>query len=367
MIDVDKELASLRDRGLLRSLRTLSPTALNFSSNDYLDLAHDPRLTVAACEAVERLGCGATASRLMAGNLAAHEALEADLARLVGQETALLFGSGFLTNVGALTALAGRGATIFADRLNHASLVDGMRLSRAAHRRYRHRDMDHLAELLADSEGERIIVSDSVFSMDGDIAPVEALAELAERYEALLIIDEAHAIGVFGEGGGVCRARGVKPGITIGTLSKALGGYGGFAACSVRLRELLINKARSFIYSTGLPPACLGAGRAAVSIVAGTPALGGELLRRAECLRRRLLDAGLDVGPSESQIVPVIIGENNAALALSESLRGQDIEATAVRPPTVPAGTARLRLSVTLAHSEADLDAVADAIAEAGR
>jgi 7-keto-8-aminopelargonate synthetase-like enzyme len=224
--------------------------------------------------------------------------------------------------------------------------------------------MGHLEELLAETNGPRLIVSDSVFSMDGDIAPVEALAELAERYNALLIVDEAHAIGVFGRGGGVCREQGVLPDVTVGTLSKALGGYGGFAAGSKAMRELLINRARSFIYSTGLPPACLGSGRAAVSIVEQTPELGAELLRRAGRFRSRLADAGLRIGPTESQIIPVIIGPNEAAMAASQKLRARGIVATAVRPPTVPAGTARLRLSVTLAHSEADLDAVAGAVAE---
>jgi len=367
MIDPSDELAALEQRGLLRRLRTLDASARNFSSNDYLNLARDPRLKTGACEAVERLGCGSTASRLMAGNLAEHEALEADLARLVGQEAALLFGSGFLTNLGVLTALAGRGVTVFADRLNHASLVDGMRLSGATFRRYRHCDMAHLAELLDGSDGQRIVVSDSLFSMDGDIAPVEELAALAERHEAVLIIDEAHAVGVFGRGGGICRAWGVRPDVTVGTLSKSLGGYGGFAACLAAVRELLVNRARSFIYSTGLPPGCLGSGRAAVSIVEQEPELGEELLRRAACLRGRLADAGLDVGPSESQIVPVILGGNERTLAVSAALREQGIEAVAVRPPTVPEGSARLRLSVTLAHSGADLDAAADAIAEAAR
>jgi 8-amino-7-oxononanoate synthase len=363
-MDAEKELASLEERGLLRRLLTHPPTVLSFSSNDYLDLARDPRLEAAACEAVRRLGCGATASRLMAGNLEEHEALEADLARLVGHEAALLFGSGFLTNLGVLTALAGRGTHVFADRLNHASLVDGMLLSRATCHRYRHRDMAHLDALLKQTDGPRLIVSDSVFSMDGDIAPVEALTALAERHGALLVVDEAHAIGVFGKGGGVCRERGVLPDVAIGTLSKALGGYGGFAACSKAVRALLINRARSFIYSTGLPPACLGSGTAAVSIVEETPELGAELLRRAGRFRHRLADRGLRLGPTESQIVPVIIGPNEAAVAASQRLRARGIVATAVRPPTVPAGTARLRLSVTLAHSEADLDAVADAVAE---
>ncbi len=378
--DPAQELAKLAGKGLLRSLRTMPAAGgvvemsgrrtLNFSSNDYLDLASNSRLKRAACDAVERWGCSATASRLMSGHLEAHEALENRLARLTGHEAALVFGNGFLTNLGVMTALAGRGDAIFADRLNHASLVDGARLSGAELCRYRHCDTAHLQKLLTEhtGDGRRVIVSDSLFSMDGDVAQLKELSALAKRHGCLLVIDEAHAIGIFGDGGGgLCLSAGVKPDITVGTMSKSLGGYGGFAASSQDVRELLVNRARSFIYSTGLPPACLGSAGAALDVIEDGPDLGKELLGRATHLRDRLAAAGLDTGPSSSQIVPVMIGGNDEAVALSAALSDDGILAVAVRPPTVPAGTARLRLSVTLAHTEADLDETADRIAAAAR
>jgi 8-amino-7-oxononanoate synthase len=374
------ELEKLAGEGLLRSLTTrahlggkyveLGRTVLNFSSNDYLDLAGDERLKAAAIEAVTMLGCGATASRLMAGSHSLHETLEAKLAAFAGRETALVFGSGFLANLGVLAALAGRRTAVFADRLNHASLVDGARMSGARLFRYRHNDVGHLEELLKTNTGQRrVIVSDSVFSMDGDIAPIGDLAEVALRHGALLVIDEAHAIGVFGpDGGGVCRGLpSVCPDVIVGTLSKALGGYGGFAAGARELRELLVNKARSFIYSTALPPACLGSACEALDVIAAAPELGAALLTRAARFRAVLADLGFDTGASRSQIIPLMVGDNERALAFSRALKEKGVLAVAVRPPTVPPGTARLRLSVTLAHTEADLDHAASTLAETAR
>jgi 7-keto-8-aminopelargonate synthetase-like enzyme len=406
--DVDQELDTLRREGLLRELRALPEAGgkiavggaqvLNFSSNDYLDLARHPALKAAAIEAVQRLGCGAAASRLMSGHLDLHEELESDLARFMETQAALVFGSGFLTNLGVLTALAGPADAVFADRLNHASLIDGMRLSGAKWHRYHHKDPAHLESLLKKSAGagRRIIVSDSVFSMDGDVAPLKDLEALARRYEALLVVDEAHAIGVMGaRGNGVCRCTvrsagfslsienglktvdglkpalqtvdGLKPALQtliVGTLSKALGGYGGFVACGGAVKQLLVNRARSFIYSTALPPACLGAGRKAVEIVSGSPELGAELLARARRFHDLLADAGFSLPPFESQILPIRIGDNQRSVDFSKKLRRRGLIATAVRPPTVPQGTARLRLSVTLAHTDADLEWAARILAE---
>ena len=371
---VNDQLAGLERAGLLRELQPRPACGgkyhdngrevLSFSSNDYLDLSGDPRLKAAAREAVEQWGCGATASRLMAGNLELHEALEKDLARLAGGEAALLFGSGFLTNLGVITALAGRGDEIFSDRLNHASLIDGARLSRATLHRYRHRDLEHLENLLRRKmpPSRRLIISDSVFSMDGDQAPVAELAGLARRYGAALVVDEAHAFGVMGEqGGGLCRPlQGeLRPDVVVGTMSKALGGYGGFAICSGDLRRLLINRARSFIYTTGLPPACLGSARAAVGILGSEPDLGRRLLARVRYFRELLLAEGLTVPGLASQILPVELGDNRLALRVARQLGREGLVITAVRPPTVPPGTARLRLSVTLAHTTDDLCAAA--------
>ena len=393
--DVDQELDTLRREGLLRELRALPEAGgkiavggaqvLNFSSNDYLDLARHPALKAAAIEAVQRLGCGAAASRLMSGHLDLHEELESDLARFMETQAALVFGSGFLTNLGVLTALAGPADAVFADRLNHASLIDGMRLSGAKWHRYHHKDPAHLESLLKKSAGagRRIIVSDSVFSMDGDVAPLSELETLARRYEALLVVDEAHAIGVMGaRGNGVCRStvrsagfslsieNGLKPALQtliVGTLSKALGGYGGFVACGGAVKQLLVNRARSFIYSTALPPACLGAARKAVEIVSESPELGAALLARARRFHDLLADAGFSLPPFESQILPIRIGDNQRSVDFSKKLRRRGLIATAVRPPTVPQGTARLRLSVTLAHTDADLEWAARILAETAR
>lgn len=379
----DKELDMLREQGLFRELRVLPQAGgkisvsgekvLNFSSNDYLNLSNHPEVKAAAVEAIERLGCGATASRLMSGHLDLHEALEADLARMVGSEAVLLFGSGFLVNIGVLTAIAGRDDDIYADRLNHASLIDGMLLSGARWHRYRHKDMNHLENLLKKSEstGRRFIVSDSIFSMDGDIAPLKDLAELANRYGATLVVDEAHAIGIMGvKGGGVCRISGNEIGadmVVIGTLSKALGGYGGFVACSHSMRSFLINRARSFIFSTGLPPGCLGGGRKAVLLVESTPEIGRQLLSRVKRFREILMAEGFSLPKFESQILPIHIGDNQDALDLASSLWQKNIMVTAIRPPTVPAGTTRLRVSITLAHTHDDLQFAAKEIAGAAR
>ena len=383
-----EELASLEERGLLRDLTALPETGgeilvngkkvLNFSSNDYLGLARDQRLKDAAIKAVDRFGCGATASRLLTGDLTLHEELETDLAGMMGTEAALVFGSGFLTNLGVLSTLAGAGDIVFSDRLNHASLIDGIRLSRARCERYRHKDMAHLEELLSKKgeaaglssmavNGKRIIVSESVFSMDGDIAPMEELSRLARQYRAMLIIDEAHAIGVFGlYGGGVSRISGSNalPDVTIGTMSKALGGYGGFVACSMPVRKLLINKARSFIYTTGLPPACLGSAREAVRIVISEPELGKSLLKKAQRFHSLLTRHGLKMTEFESQILPIIVGDNKTVIRLSGRLWEKGLLVKPIRPPTVPSGTARVRLSLTLSMTDADLEKAAGAIAK---
>ena len=372
----DNLLVGLEADGLLRSLTLragvggrLAGDVLNFSSNDYLDLANDDCVKQSACDAVTQWGTGSGASRLMTGHLELHEQLEAKLAAWLGAEVALVFGSGFLTNLGVVTALAGRGDAIFTDRLNHASLVDAARLSGAAVHRYRHADAEHLATLLAKHTDapDRLIVTDSVFSMDGDIAPLAAIGELAREHNCTWMVDEAHAVGVFGpNGAGASSLLPVsdRPDVVVGTMSKAMGGYGGFAACSRACREVLINRARSFIYSTGLPPSCLGAGLGALEVMAESRGTRGQdLLARADALRALLIAKGLDVGPSASQIVPVMVGDNDRAVALSAALAEQGILAVAVRPPTVPDGTARLRLSVTLAHTADDLARAATAIA----
>ncbi len=352
-----KTLRELENSGLRRQLRVHSGEILNFSTNDYLNLSSHPLVRKRAIEAVELFGAGAGGSRLMAGNLSLHEDLERELALLTGMKTALVYGSGFLTNLGVLTSLAGRNDVIFSDRLNHASLVDGATASRAEVRRYRHGNVEHLSDLLrsSGSVGRKIIVTDSVFSMDGDVAPLRDIHKLSTAEGCLLVVDEAHAIGVFGSGGGICKELGICPDVITGTLSKALGGYGGFAACSAEMREYFVNRSRSFVYTTALPPASVGSALGALEVINSTPGMGSSLLDLAADFRKKLVETGFDVNGSASQIVPVVIGESPAALSLSRSLEDKGVLAVAIRPPTVPSGTARLRFSVTLAHSSDDI------------
>ena len=369
------ELQSIRDDGRWRFLRQWQGAGgvfhhegrryLNFSSNDYLDLANHPALKAAVRDALELYGCGATASRLMSGNLGIHEALERSLAVLCGQEAALVFPSGYQANVGVLSALAGRGDTIFSDALNHASIVDGARLSRAAIQVFRHNDTAHLAELLVATPagGRRIIVTDSVFSMDGDLAPVVELAALARANGAVFVADEAHAVGIWGGGGGLCKGLGVQPDLVTGTLGKSLGSGGAFAAGGAVFRDLLINKARSFIYSTGLTPTNAAAGLAAVALIVESPAMGAELLARSLYFQEQLAARGVPIVRSEAQIVPIMVGDNQRSMALAEALLVAGLIVTGIRPPTGPEGTARLRFSVTLGHGEEDLKAAARIVA----
>ena len=379
---MDDVLAGLREEHLERQVTPLPRSGgtfvqngrawLNFSSNDYLDLAHHPAVIDAAVAALQDAGAGATASRLVTGTLAIHEELERQLAAFKGYPAALSFSSGYLTNAGTIPALVGRDDVVFADRLSHASLLDAITLSRAALRRFRHNDAAHLDELLKrrGNRGRKLVVTESVFSMDGDLAPLPEIAAVAARHGAMLLVDEAHATGVFGPGGaGLVREHRLEESVNVsmGTLSKALGGSGGFVACSRRLRNLLINRARAFIYTTAPPPSVPGAALGALSVLAKNPGLGSKLLRRAAGLRAALDRAGLDTMGSRSQIIPVRIGDSERALSLAARLRRHGILAVAIRPPTVPAGTARLRLSVTLAHTDRLLEQAAETILRAAR
>jgi 8-amino-7-oxononanoate synthase len=374
---IDGELAALDAQGVRRRLHSRSsPQAarltldgrelINFGSNDYLGLAADPRLSAAVAAALAREGWGSGASPLVTGYASLHAELERRLAELEGVEAALLFPSGFAANMGAVAALVGPGDAVFADRKNHASLWEGCRLSRADVRVYPHCDWQRLDDLLARSvrEGKhrrRLIVSDSLFSMDGDLAPLVELAELAARHGAMLMIDEAHATGVFGaDGRGVAQQLGVEQGIDVrvGTLSKALGSSGGFVAGSRKLIEWLVNRARPYIYSTAAPAAAAAAALAALDIVAAQPQRRRELLARAGTVRRELVAQGWDVGRSASQIIPIVVGEPLRAVELSARLLERGLWAPAIRPPTVPEGEACLRLSLTCGHTPQMIDAL---------
>lgn len=372
---MDDDLEEHRRRGLYRVRRRLQSgqgarvrldgrELINFSSNDYLGLAADARLARAAATAARRYGCGAGASPLVSGYSPPLRALERALADWEGTEAALVFSSGYAANLAVLRSLAGPADAVFSDTLNHASLIDGCRLSRAAVHVYRHKDIDHLADLLRTqgrSARRRLIVSDTVFSMDGDVAPLAELLELADRLDCFLLIDEAHATGVLGEHGrGVSDS--LKPGswpaeriIKVGTLSKALGAQGGFVCGSRRFITWLVNRARPYIFSTALAPPIAAAARRGLAVVRQEPQRRRRVLALAERLRRRLRDGGGNVGASCCPIVPLIVGEARQAVMLSRRLQEQGLLIPAIRPPSVPDGSARLRLSVTAAHTEEDL------------
>ncbi|MGV1100797.1 8-amino-7-oxononanoate synthase [Thiovibrio sp. JS02] len=382
MVDLTAWLAGQKRKGGLRTLRPLlrdeegrlilleekaGPPLSDFSSNDYLGLARHPALAAAAREALARYGTGSGAARLMSGDLAIHHELEEAVARLKGKEAALTFGSGYMANAGIISALVGRNDVIFSDRLNHASIHDGCRLSAAKLIRFRHNDMGHLEELLKEKRGSgtALVVAESIYSMDGDRCPLPALVELKERYDCLLMVDEAHATGVFGaNGGGVIEEEGLsrKVDLAMGTFGKALGSYGAYVAASREMVEYLVNRARSFIFSTALPPAVAAASLAAVRLIQEEPNLRHELWEKIALFKEALRSGGMtaDLGPS--QIIPVVLGESGTALVKAERLRERGFYVTAVRPPTVPEGSARLRFSITRAHGREDLLGAAAAL-----
>jgi len=376
---IDGALGELEAKGLRRSLETIGPaqgpvvevggrTLVNLCSNDYLGLAGDERLRRAAADAALRDGAGSGASRLVAGDLPVHGELERALAAFHGAEAALLFNSGYHANAGIPPALVGRGDAIFSDVLNHASIVDGALLSRAEFVRYRHCDVQELSDLLARTRARRkLVVTDAVFSMDGDAAPLLEIAELCERHGAMLYVDEAHAVGVLGRtGAGLAEAYGVKDRVDVemGTLGKALGSFGAYVAGERRLRDLLLTRARSFVFTTALPPAACGATIAALALVRGEPERRARLHALCARMRTGLTALGFDVSRVVSPIFPVILGSEERALATAAGLRERGFFVRAIRPPTVPAGTSRLRVALSAALTEAQVEAFLGALAE---
>ena len=337
-------------------------------SNDYLGLAEHPTVAAAALDAVERWGTGAGASRLVSGNMEPHERLERRLAAFHGSESALLFGSGYLANTGIIAALARRGDVVFSDELNHASIIDGCRLAGAETFVYRHRDLEHLAWALCAQPGRAgLIVSDGLFSMDGDVAQLGGLAALARKHGAKLMVDDAHAVGALGPGGrGTVAAAGLagEVDVLVGTLGKSLGSYGAYACVSRELRELLVNTARTLIFSTGLPPMCAAAAEAALGVIEAEPERVLRLGENASALREELVLRGQDPGGG-TQIIPLPIGDPDRAVAACWRALDGDVYAQAIRPPTVPEGTSRLRLTVMATHDPADLRAAATTLADA--
>jgi 8-amino-7-oxononanoate synthase len=333
---------------------------LSFSCNDYLNLSQHPDVIAAALDATARYGVGAGASRLVTGNHPLYAALEARLARLKGSAAACVFGSGYLANTGIIPALVGTDDLILVDELSHACIHAGAKLSGAAIKLYRHADTAHARELLgAHRAGKQraLIATDGVFSMDGDLAPLDALAQLGQRFDAWLLADDAHGLGVVGGGRGSSFANGhasVEVPLQMGTLSKAIGAYGGYLCASRAVIELMQTRARTYIYSTGLPPGVIAAATAALDVIEREPAYAAEPLRKA-----RLFARALNLPEAQSAIVPVIVGDTDAALQASELLRDEGFLVVAIRPPTVPAGTARLRFAFTAQHPDADIERLA--------
>jgi 8-amino-7-oxononanoate synthase len=378
--EIAERLAELRRTGLHRRLRLIEgpqgprvlldrAEVLLLCSNNYLGLADHPQVRRAAAEAADRYGAGAGASRLISGSMSIHRRLEDRLAAFEGSEAALLFGSGYLANTGIVSTLAGRGHVVFSDELNHASIIDGCRLSRAQTFVYRHCDTEHLEWGLREAGSRaRLIVTDGVFSMDGDVAPLAELTALAKRHGCLLAVDEAHGTGTLGPGGrGAVAAAGLtgEVDVIVGTLGKALGSYGAYVCGSRELVELLINTARPFIYSTAPPPPSVGAALAALELLDSRPGLVEQLRRNAAILREGLSAAGLTTAGSRTQIVPVIVGDARRAMALCERSLEGGVFAQAIRPPTVPSGSSRLRLTVMASHRGDELRAAATTIGRA--
>ena len=382
MNEIEARLDELRSLGLHRRTRLVSgpqgphvlvdgKPALLLCSNNYLGLADHPTVRQAAADAATRWGVGAGASRLVSGTMTIHRRLERCLAEFKHRQSALLFGSGYLANTGIVAALARPGDVVFSDALNHASIVDGCRLSRAEVFVYGHRDVEHLRWGIERADGRgAMIVSDSVFSMDGDVAPLAELVELAERFGLRTVIDEAHATGAVGPGGrGACAAAGIEDrvDVIVGTLGKALGAYGAFAACDEQMARYLVNAARTFIFSTALPPPVVAAALAALELVVDEPRHVQQLRANARTLHEALAAEGLATGDSVTQIVPLLIGDPALATAVSEAALRRGVFAQAIRPPAVGADSSRLRLTVMATHHERELRDAARRLAAAVR
>ncbi|SCA54881.1 putative 8-amino-7-oxononanoate synthase [Candidatus Terasakiella magnetica] len=374
-------VTGLEKQGLRRSLRVVGKShegrtylegeeIINFSSNNYMGLAQHPLLIERACEWAQGWGTGSMASRLVCGTMELHERVEARLVEAKGGEAALIFNSGFQANSAILTALLdkevlGAEPLVFCDRLNHASMHHGLKAAGIRQIRYRHNDLNHLEELLKKHEnkqGDRFILSESVFSMDGDQSDVDALIALAEKYNAQLYLDEAHATGVLGQRGyGLCAGKNVA--FKMGTFSKALGGFGAYLVCSQKAKDFLVNRCSGLIYSTSLPPAVLGAMDAALELVPQLDKERETLLENAQYVRDHFVSCGFDVGDSSTQIIPLIIGDEEKTLAMAKALEAENILGIAIRPPTVPKGTSRIRLALSAIHRREDIERLCQVVA----
>ncbi len=372
----------LKNKGEWRELQPYSPSAsgqirrntedfINFSSNDYLNLSQSREMRMRSISFAQQFGCGSTASRLVTGNLTVFEEIEQKLATAIGKPSTLIFSSGYQTNSSVLPALMDRhvlgiDAVAFADRLNHNSLVAGVQLAGAELRRYRHLDLNHLEDLLkksADRKIARFIISETLFGMDGDRANVPGLVELAKKYNAFLYLDDAHAVGVLGQNGwGLASAQADQIDCIMGTFGKAFGSSGAYVACNQTIRDYLINRCPGFMFSTGLSPLIWGTIDAAIDMISGLSVARSKLLANADYFRNAIKPLQLETGCSDAHITPIIIGAANDAVKLQKNLEHQGILCTAIRPPTVPQGTSRLRISMTAAHSTHHVDQLIQAL-----
>jgi 8-amino-7-oxononanoate synthase len=351
---IEQELNKLKEEGAFRQLKT-PKNAINFCSNDYLGLSKHPKVIERAASILKKYGVGAGASRLVSGNFDVHEELESKIAEYEKTQASIVFPTGYMANLGTIQALVGAGDAVIIDRLDHASIVDGARLSGAKLLVYPHKDTDALEKILkkASSFKRKLIVTDHIFSMDGDIAPVNELAALADKYDAMLMVDVAHSTGILDLD--------ISPKyrnnlIIMGTLSKAVGSLGGFVAGTSGLIDYLRNKARAFIYTTALPPAIAAASVASFEIMMDEPQLKEKLWDNVKYLKDKIKKLGLDIMDTQTQIIPVMIGDSKKAVEISENIYKRGILLTAIRPPTVPKGTARLRLTVSAAHSRGGIE-----------
>ncbi|WP_245804701.1 8-amino-7-oxononanoate synthase [Halobacillus hunanensis] len=379
---LEQEVDAIKNQGLYRQLRTISPSSrskksyidgkenIMASSNNYLGLAGDKRLTDEAVTIMKEYGVGSTGSRLTTGNTIWHEKLEQRIAEFKNEEAALVFSSGYLANIGVISSLAGSEDIILSDQFNHASIIDGCRLSKAKTSVYRHTDMEDLEVKLIHNQHfrRRFIVTDGVFSMDGNIAPLREIKVLAEKYDAYIIVDDAHATGVIGKNGrGTADHFDVPVDVTVGTFSKAIGTEGGFVAGSRPLIDYLRNRARSFIFQTALPPGIMAATIKAIDIIESTPELQSHLQHLIHLIRTELLDYGFDIRGEHTPILPVIIGESEKSMYFSKALEKEGIFAPAIRPPSVPNGESRIRMTIMAAHTEQDIQQICKTFYNVGK
>lgn len=380
---LNEQLESLKKAGLYRALKSLrgpqtattiidEKRVLQFSSNNYLGLADHPRLKAAAQEAINNCGSGSGASRLICGNLELNEKLEGKIAKLKKKENALLFNTGYMANIGIISTLMGEEDVIFSDEFNHASIIDGCMMSKAQTRVYPHKDMDALEDLLKESKQfkHRLIVTDGIFSMDGDIVSLPELVSLAKQYECMLMVDDAHATGVLGaNGGGTGEHFSLedKIDISMGTFGKALGGFGAFVAGSHMLREFLINRARTFIFTTGLPPAVIASGIAALELLEMEPEIRAKLWENVGFFKNGIKELGFDTLNSETQIIPVLVGDASLTMQMGEMLLKEGVFIQGIRPPAVAQSSSRLRITIMATHARGELEFALKALEKVGK